>query len=354
MTKETEFVTRRFRGDTSQKKLNDALLFAAARGRTEALKGLLKSGADVNARNRLGNTPLIEAAFGGHTDTLKALLDHGGDPKTRNRNGDTAFTEAARAGHAEAVTALLESADTLRSQDDRLTLYTALMEASMFGRKDVVELLRNELQSHGVEMEIEPTRILSDSSTGRIDPEGEAIEELKAEIELRGNRIHEDGFGAAKLLEAARFGRLEAVRLLLDAGVDPNSSDGILGGAALIEASKAGHTEIVKLLEDRGANVDGADHQGVTGLMEAARAGHVSVARFLLDSGADVNAQENIFGGTALLEAVRAGHERMVRLLLDRDADVNAPDKTGLNALSEATLRGRTQIVRLLRAYGAK
>ena len=57
------------------------------------------------------------------------------------------------------------------------------------------------------------------------------------------------------LIGAARRGSLEAVRLLLDRGADPNMP--VRGdGNALIVASRAGHADVVKLLLDRGADIE--------------------------------------------------------------------------------------------------
>ena len=44
----------------------------------------------------------------------------------------------------------------------------------------------------------------------------------------------------------------------------------------------------------------------------------------------------------------------MVKLLLDAGTDVNAKDESGRTALMEATSRGNTDIVQLLKEYGAK
>ena len=44
----------------------------------------------------------------------------------------------------------------------------------------------------------------------------------------------------------------------------------------------------------------------------------------------------------------------MVKLLLDAGTDVNAKDESGSTALMEATSRGHTDIVQLLKQYGAK
>ena len=74
------------------------------------LKALLVAKADVNQRDKAGNTALILAAFNGHSDCVKCLLDARAwlDATTKNHGFNALVTARAR-GHAECV-ALLEEA----------------------------------------------------------------------------------------------------------------------------------------------------------------------------------------------------------------------------------------------------
>ena len=60
---------------------------AAARGHAEILHAFLQHGADVNAQDACGNTPLHHAIFGGHERCVWVLLDVG-QPKLDVRNND--------------------------------------------------------------------------------------------------------------------------------------------------------------------------------------------------------------------------------------------------------------------------
>jgi len=69
-----------------------ALMEAARRGHDEVLAALVAAGADIDARSRLGNTPLLLAA--------------GVDPHLRNGRREQAQTLAAAAGHDDIVSLL--------------------------------------------------------------------------------------------------------------------------------------------------------------------------------------------------------------------------------------------------------
>ena len=85
------------------------LHIAAWNGQTEAIAALLDAGADPNARNEDGDTPLHIAAWNGQTEAIAALLDAGADPNARNEDGDTPLHIAAWNGQTEAIAALIDA-----------------------------------------------------------------------------------------------------------------------------------------------------------------------------------------------------------------------------------------------------
>ena len=125
--------------------------------------------------------------------------------------------------------------------------------------------------------------------------------------------------GLALLIDSASRRRLDLVRILVEAGVDP---DGVVGDE--------------------------------TPLNSAARGGLVEIASFLLDHGAEVDKRPEALGGsTPLCEAVCNGHLSMVEFLLDRGADPNIlhgnPQK---NAVAMARLFRKEEIAVLLERRG--
>ena len=122
---------------------------------------------------------------------------------------------------------------------------------------------------------------------------------------------------------AAREGHIDAVRLLLDAGADPDAK--FNGDDPLTVARDRGHEEVARLLEDvrsrRGrAGPAANDHP----IHIAASAGDVVRVRELLDEEPWLVGLSDRAGSTPLHRAVAASAREVVCLLLDRGADIHA------------------------------
>lgn len=74
---------------------------AVAGGHAEVAEMLILGGADIDAAQRLGYTPLMGAAQNGMAATVELLLARGAAPKARNDDVLTAAELADRAGHHE-------------------------------------------------------------------------------------------------------------------------------------------------------------------------------------------------------------------------------------------------------------
>jgi len=74
----------------------------------ESAHALIEAGADVNARDEHGVTPLHIASYRGHENIARLLLDHGTDVNTRDKYGRTPLHLACRYGRPTTVHLLLE------------------------------------------------------------------------------------------------------------------------------------------------------------------------------------------------------------------------------------------------------
>ena len=91
----------------------DALFRATREGNTDMVKSLLSSpGADVNATDERGSTPLLEAARYGHEDICRVLIAAGASLKSKDRDGKTALMLAVQGDHEEVVRILKQAGET--------------------------------------------------------------------------------------------------------------------------------------------------------------------------------------------------------------------------------------------------
>ena len=67
------------------------------------MEALVEHGADVNAKNNDGCTPLHRACFEGNTDVVKYLVEHGADMNAKDEKGDSPFGLAAEVRRTEIV-----------------------------------------------------------------------------------------------------------------------------------------------------------------------------------------------------------------------------------------------------------
>jgi ankyrin repeat protein len=161
-----------------------------------------------------------------------------------------------------------------------------------------------------------------------------------------------DTRGNSPLMYAAALGSLDGMRLLLDAGADPNIANDF---AATPLMWCAGDAAKVRLLLSKGAKVNARSKLGRTPLLiAAAYDGATEAARLLIEKGADVNTRDE--GGMSVLEqAASSNHIELVRLLLSKGANLNTADSGGVTPLLAAAWSGdrNAPLVKLLIAHGA-
>lgn len=162
-----------------------------------------------------------------------------------------------------------------------------------------------------------------------------------------------NAYGVTPLVVACERGDVAAIRMLLDAGADANTT--LTGGeSALMVAARTGKPEPVKLLLAKGARLEAQDRKGQTSLMWAAAEGHTEVVQMLIAAGANVRAQVKS-GFTALLFAAREGRIGAAKALLDAGVDVNeavTKEKT-MSALLLAEENGHFELGVMLLEAGA-
>jgi hypothetical protein len=159
-----------------------------------------------------------------------------------------------------------------------------------------------------------------------------------------------DGLGWTPLHYAALYGSPEAVRVLLEAGADPNGRNQaqvtpLMFGAYSLEKTR--------LLVEKGADVNAKAKDGTTPLWVAAGAqGNERTVRYLLEKGANVK-EIRPGGADYLIRAAAHQDAGTIRLLLEKGLEPRRATEDGDTSLTAAFSIGEHQKAGILLAAGA-
>jgi ankyrin repeat protein len=280
-----------------------AVMIAAGAGSLDAVRELVRNGADLNTPEpRGGQTALMWAAAEGHRDVVAGLVEMGADVNTASRAGFTPLVFAAVKGDVASIT----------------TLLAAGADPSVVVKSGANPLI--------VAMQFKQTAA------------GLALLEAGADFDGR------DRAGQTALHLAAEVGDINLVRALLDRGADP---DVRTTKSAMPAGARGGG----------GARGRSAGEQ--TPLMLAARGDHEDVMRALVAAGANpkVKAQD----GTSVLMAAAAGARLATfKYAYEIDPNVGGVTTAGDTVMHVAVaINGRTQaevceVIQFLADHGAE
>jgi len=300
----------------------------------------LKKGADVNAKDRRGATPLMHAAAFGTLDAMKLLIDAGASVNARNAFDATALIWAA--GDAAKVKLLLDSGADVKAVTKQRR--TALIAASVHdpAGESVRLLLAKGADPRG-----------GDGSAAVMASNGHDTAAMIALLEKGAdpNATGTDGFGFTPLMSAVSMNNPAAVKLILAKGA---KADQATSGSLMVKKGKIAldkltplmlaapyaSAEMVKALLDAGAQVDARDIRGMTPLMlaVASETQDVEVMKLLLAKGADVNAKSDV-GETPLDWARKFNNAAMIRALEGAGAKPGVPYTAPARAAGTANAR---------------
>jgi ankyrin repeat protein len=238
-----------------------ALIFAAREGDIESAQYLLDAGADVNQTSEYGWTPLLTATNNRHYKLAMFLVERGADVNLANKGAWTPLYLATDnrnieggdfpvpkpdADHLKFIEFLLDKGanPNARIKDNTLTRTiftmqwffeagaTAFIRAAQSGDIPLMKLLL----THGADPKLETS--FGDSA-------------LTAAAGI--------GWVEGVTYEHSAKDNLEAIRLLLDLGLDPNHPNRD-GRTPLMGAALKGRNDVIQLLVDRGGKLDTRDN----------------------------------------------------------------------------------------------
>ena len=120
------------------------LMIAAYEGKANLAKLLVEYGADVNAKDHLGDTALMWAANSGHLNVVEFLVEHGANVNAAAIGpiyaGSTALIYASERGHVKVVKFLIKHGANIIAKNKNGD--TALSIAENNGHTEVARILR--------------------------------------------------------------------------------------------------------------------------------------------------------------------------------------------------------------------
>ena len=287
------------------------LLHVAAQGaNTEVVRFLVAKGADVNARDDEGNTPLHRAQMLGRNikclndrgiaEISKLFLDKGADINAKNNLGLTSLHLAVQMPHnAWLVEFYISKGANVNAVADNG--YTPRDFALECGNEDSEKILIKHDGQYG-----NPMRV--------------------------------------KILKAARNGDISVIKELFARGVNVNACD-LLGNTSLHLASQYGHYDMVQLLLENGYEVDALNSYKETPLYLAF---NKKIAQLLVTKGANLDARSELGGSTVIENAVSRGKKDIVEFLIAQGADIGLKGTRATNLLHTASGSNQVEIAELL------
>ena len=175
--------------------------------------------------------------------------------------------------------------------------------------------------------------------------------ELEADFILQEANL---GYVTATFLILAIYGKqIDTVRLLLEAGCDPDATRAEDEKAALHVAAAVGSDDMVKLLLDAGAAVDMPEGNGALPLASACFYGHLKSINLLIAAKSPLQRKSKADSSPPLNAAVSGNQLAVAKFLLESGADPNVRSDQGVTPLMLAAQKRQLEMVELLLAYKA-
>ncbi len=291
----------------------------------------------INTKDNEGVSILHIAAWHGNTEIIKLLLDNGSDINAKDNKMRTPLHVAMFNNQIRAAKFLIDNGADINAKDNNEKI------SSLFIALNIKAITNNCLN-------ISKKILEKNFNFNEKDNCGNNILHICAK---KGNtklfkqfigfvNINEKNFYFETALHmAVNNNNIEIVKLLLDNGADVNAKD-VEENTPLHIASEKGYTKVVnQLLTNKKSknkiNINEKDNDWNTPLHMAANNNKIGIVKLLLDNGADVNAKD-VLGIIPLCDAVNNNNIAIIKLLFKKENDININNNKNKNTLYDSIL----------------
>lgn len=276
----------------------ERLQHAVSNNDVEIAKKYLEQGANPNGSNQYDLTPLMITALNGNLEMAKLLISKGADVNVKDKNGNTALAYCSNYGYI----IVAKNADVnVKDKYGYIKIAKFLVEngADINHRnKDGITALEQATKNSNFEL----AKFL--------------IENGANHKSINQSLVIVSGQGDGWRIKSNKKEKEEFLHYLISHNADVNAKN-CIGVSALANAVLMDNLEFVKTLLCNGANVNSKDYKGDTALMFACVKENWEITNLLINNGANVNIKNNE-GKTALeyyKERCKTPNNKIVSLL---------------------------------------
>ena len=308
---------------------------------------LIQNGADIEARNYKGLTPLVQAIEGKNQEVVRVLIEAGADINASTYTGWTPLHYAVWTGSTELVQVLIDNGGDLTARTfDKESLMDI---AKKFKNLEMAKFLKNQTANMDKTNETVTAKLFDEKKVAQENLERKQQSKKDDDERVRAEWMYsceEDSLAMAVLKSDSN-----AVVKAVASGADINEYFVVNGSyhkTALYMAVRFQDEAMVRLLVEQGADINLGQKKPITQspLHLAAWYGYLPMTQLLIELGADMNIANT--DDTPFVTAVLRGKKNVAMFYMENGFDIHAKDKNGRTLLHRGIQWGSSTVKFLL------